>query len=185
MIRVFGALIVLGVALALMFIWPSGSARPAPAATPFCSVTLAETATTATATIVAGCSGPGFVFASYNGQHTPRFDLFDSVSAPPWTVSLPPCQWQIDFSFMPGTDQHRFVAGTVGGSVCPPPTTTTTTTLPIHPPTSTTTTTAEPQGGLAPPPPAPPPPAPAPLPSINTEQQQIAGAASGTTQGNG
>jgi hypothetical protein len=164
---------ILGIGMAGVGAYGAFAASPnAPPIFPACSVTLSETSTTATATIISGCIGEGFAFSSFSGQHTN--DLFNRVTGPPWTVTLPPCLWQIDFSFGPGTPNHHIYAAALGGMVCPPPTTTTTTTttttLPVAPP--------PPVSGLAPPPPP-------PLASIPTEQGEIAGSSQGVTKGSG
>jgi hypothetical protein len=128
------------------------AATAAPTAkTPRCRAHLVFTASTVTAVPNAHCDDPrGYLMLSWAelskdnnaGEH-----LFDSASAPPWTVKLPPCFWQVDFVINVAPPHRPVIAGKQGvANNCPPPATTTTTTTraapPPPPPTSTSATTA-------------------------------------------
>lgn len=162
---------------ALIFLTSGGKPSAAPIKPPACVVTVSADATEATAVVDQGCEGPGFAFRSFVGIRTTT--QFDEVTSPPWVVKLPPCAWQVDFSYMPGTPQHHWIAGLTGSGPCPP---TTTTTLPPEAPT--TTTVPPPPPTTIPPSQASPGPSQAPLASVPQEQAQVQ-VSPGVTNGRG
>jgi hypothetical protein len=94
---------------------------------PACSLSLAIGPTSVTAT-VAGCSSGVYALSSWNTQSAvlrtshPQ-TLFEQVTGLPWTVALPPCFWQVDFSEL--TPIHHTLARRLGGQPCAAATTTT------------------------------------------------------------
>lgn len=105
---------------------------------PACSLSLAIGPRSVTAT-VAGCTNGVYALSSWSAQSAvlgtshPQA-LFRRVTGPPWTVALPPCFWQVDFSEL--SPDHHFLAAHLGGQPCAPTTTSTT-----GPAVSTTATT--------------------------------------------
>src|SRR6202022_4711775 len=92
-----------------------------------------------------GCTGGHFYLTTWIAQSDvfatshPQY-FYATTNKAPWTVPLPPCFWQADFAKLtaapPAGERLEFVAGKLGGSVCPTTTTSTSTTVPV-----TTTTT--------------------------------------------
>jgi hypothetical protein len=92
---------------------------------PTCSLSLAISPSSVTAT-VAGCSNGVYALSSWSAQSAvlstshPQ-TLFQRVTGPPWTVALPPCFWQVDFSEL--SPVRHILVGHLGGQPCRPPTT--------------------------------------------------------------
>jgi len=122
--------------LGLILVPATGALASQPGTSSSCHVQLNVTKTEASVTIESGCTGSGYWLISYTTQSDvwqtshPQHFYASSGDAPPWTVALPPCYWQIDFvqrdTPPPASDPERvFIAGELGGNgVCSKPVTT-------------------------------------------------------------
>lgn len=114
-----------------------------------CAVTLSVTSTTAAATILHGCTGGNYYLTSYSANSNFKHQHLDAyTNKAPWTVALPPCFYQVDFTLRtgpPGNPNNRVlnIAYLQGGTTCPTTTTSSTTSTTVH-----TTPTTQPKIGV-------------------------------------